>query len=127
MLLILIALEPLLVRVADFCPPLLLTGTDCHVIDDGRAVTRGPELVPVPESATESGVLLALVMMLREAERAPTATGEKTIDSVQDEEAARVEAHVEDETEKSVALAPAMGAAAPRVTELRVVLLMVMD
>jgi hypothetical protein len=82
--------------------------------------------VPVPESATESGVELALLVMLKVAARAPTAAGEKIIDSVQDEDAARVGAHVEDETEKSPALVPEMDAAL-MVTELGVVLLMVMD
>jgi hypothetical protein len=81
--------------------------------------------VPVPESATERGVELALLVILNVAARVPTAAGEKTTDSLQDEDAARVEVHVDDDTEKSAPLVPEMDATL-RVTELGVVLLMVM-
>jgi hypothetical protein len=112
MLLIVTALVPLLVRVADCCAPELPTATDGQVIEVGSAVTEGPGLTPLPDKEAESGVELLLLVMVKTAERAPAAVGEKTTDSVHDAEAASVDWQVVDGTEKSPGFVPEIDAAA---------------
>lgn len=117
---------PLLVRVADFCPPALPTMTEPHVMDEGRAVTLPPcEVAPVPENETVSGVAELLSVSVQVADSAPTMLGWKVIFAAQLAEAARDAPHVVDVWMKSPAFVPVMDAGL-RVTALDVVLVTVM-
>ena len=61
----LIVEEPLLVRVTYFCPLAALIAMEPKDTLEGDAVAAPPdEVMPVPESATVSGVVLALSVML---------------------------------------------------------------
>lgn len=61
----LIVEEPLLVRVTYLCPLAPLTAIEPKDKLEGDAVAVPPdEVTPVPESATVSGVVLALSVML---------------------------------------------------------------
>ena len=96
MLVIVIAAVPLFVSVTGFWPPTPPTGTLVHVRLDGLATTLPVpvELVPVPESATVCGLLVAVSVKLSVAVRVPVAAGLNRIVAVQLADAARLEPHV---------------------------------
>lgn len=95
-------------------------------MEEGSAVTKGPGVMPVPESETERGVALALLVMPKVALSAPAAAGVNKMLAVQVAAAARLVTQVVDETEKSAALAPAI-AAGSRLTEPEVLFVMLTD
>jgi hypothetical protein len=106
MLLTAIELEPLFVKVADFGAPVFPTATLNQLILDGLAVALPVAVVPVPESATVCGLLLAESVKLSVAVRAPVAAGLKEMAAMQLADAARLAPHVLLEIVKSAALLP---------------------
>ena len=126
MLLMLIVVLPELVRVATFCAPVLPIATLAQLIEDGEAAAVPPvDVVPVPDSATMSGVPLAELVMVHEAVRLPVAAGLNSMLAVQLADAASDEPQVVEATVKSAASVP-VSPAALRVTELEVPLVTVM-
>jgi hypothetical protein len=101
-----IAAELPLLSVADNDVPLELVLTLPNARLAGLAVTLPVEAVPVPESATVCGLLLAVSVKLRVAVRAPVAAGLKEMVAVQLANAARLAPHVLLEIVKSAALLP---------------------
>lgn len=92
MLPMVIAVEPLLLRVTDFGPPLFPTATLFQLRVAGLTDALPPPVellaVPRPESATVCGLPLAESVNLSEAVRVPAAVGAKTMVAVQEAEAA---------------------------------------
>lgn len=117
---------PELVRVAVFGPPALPTATEFQLREVGDTVADPVvDLLPVPESETESGVEELLLVMDQVATRDPESFGAKTMLEVQLAEAARLDPQVVEAMEKSPAFVPEIPALL-RVTELEVPLLTVM-
>lgn len=75
-----------------------------RLVGEALTVPEPEPPVPVPESATESGV--EPPVMVHVADSAPTVLGLKTMAAVQLADAARVEPQVVDEMEKLAALVP---------------------
>ena len=107
MLLIAIEAEPVFVRVIGFGPPVCPTATLTQFKLAGLTVAD-PEvpLVPVPDRATDCGLLLALSPNWRVADLAPAALGLKLIVAVQLAPDARVAPHVLLERTKSAEFVP---------------------
>ena len=107
MLLMAIEDVPLLVRVMAFAPPVCPTATlaQFRLVGLTDAV---PELllVPVPDTATDCGLLDAVSEKFKAAVRAPDVVGLKTTVTVQLAEAARLPPQVLAEMLKSPAFAP---------------------
>lgn len=102
-----IDVDPLLVNVDVFCPPIPPTFTEAELRDVGLAVALPPELLPpVPDKATVCGLLVAVSETVSDADRVPVADGLNAMDTVQLAEAARLEPQVLLETTKSAGSAP---------------------
>jgi len=102
------AFVPLFVNVADFGAPPNPTDTIAQLILDGLAVRFPDGAIPVPESATFCGLLLAESLKLSVAVRAPAAAVLKRIVAVQLAWEARLDPQVLLEIAKSSALVPAI-------------------
>jgi hypothetical protein len=106
MLLMEIELVPLFVSVTVFGAPLLPTATDAQLRLVGETEALPDPVAPVPDSATDCGLLLALSVKFRVAFLAPVAPGLKVTEAAQFDEAARLLPQVLLVIEKSPAFVP---------------------
>jgi len=106
MLLMVIEVVPPFVSVTALAPPLLPTATytQFRLVGDTDALPEAA--APVPDSATDCGLLVALSVNASVAVRVPVALGLNAMLAVQLPEAARLVPQVLLEIAKSVALAP---------------------
>jgi hypothetical protein len=94
-LLIVIAVDPLFVSVAVFCPPIPPTLTETQLREVGLTDALPPEVLPpVPDNATVCGLLPAVSETVSAADRVPATEGLNAMETLQEADAARLDPHV---------------------------------
>jgi len=103
-----IAVVPLFLSTAVFCPPMPPTVTDAQLNELGFTDALPPDVLPpVPERATVCGLPLPESETVNVAVRVPLALGLNDTETLQFADAARLDPHVLLEITKSPGLAPA--------------------